>query len=145
MTVPLYNTALLRLTAEVAGFPRLGPAAHAFAERRSPICGSRVAVDLSLTSDTLVDRIGGDVRACALGQASATLLFRHAPGHGPADLHAAHEALAAWLGGRGPAPDWPGIDALAPARATPARHASILLPFAAAAEAATLAARRTAA
>lgn len=140
----LYSLPLLRLAADSAEYPRID-SPHATAERRSPVCGSRVAVDLALTSDTLIDAIGGEIRACALGQASATLLFRHATGRTPAQLATARDQLAAWLSGEGPPPDWPGIGVLAPARATPARHASILLPFAAAAEAAFAAAAEAAA
>ncbi len=69
------------------------------------------------------------VEACALGQASAALLARHAPGRGLSEIRAARGAIAGWFAGESAAPDWPGFDLLAPARDYPARHGAILLPF----------------
>lgn len=85
------------------------------------------------------------VRACALGQASSTLMAASAIGRGPAELATARDALAAWLTGKGPQPDWPGIEVFAPALPHSARHASIRLAFEAVAEAAVFAAKGQAA
>ena len=74
-------------------------------------------------------RVGLHVEACALGQASAALLARHAPGLGLAEIRAARDALAGWFAGESARPDWPGFDLLAPARDYPARQGAILLPF----------------
>ena len=111
-------------------------------EKRSALCGSRVAVDLELGADGRVSAIGMAVRACALGQASASLLSAHAVGRRPGELAGARDALARWLAGEGDAPGWPGIAALEPACPHTARHASIRLAFEAAAEAAELASVR---
>jgi NifU-like protein involved in Fe-S cluster formation len=69
------------------------------------------------------------VEACALGQASAALLARYAPGLGLAELRAARDGIASWFAGAEVQPDWPGFDLLAPAQGYPARHGAILLPF----------------
>jgi len=76
-----------------------------------------------------VSDIGMHVEACALGQASATLLARHAAGRNLAEIRAARSAIASWFAGEGGLPEWPGFDLLAAARDYPARHGAILLPF----------------
>ena len=106
------------------------------AERRSPICGSRVTVDLTLDEAGRVARVGTLVRACLLGQASSTLLARHVVGRSPEELAAARDDLTAWLAGSGAAPDWPGIAIFTPGLKLTARHPSIRLAFEAAADAA---------
>ncbi|MBX9814451.1 MAG: iron-sulfur cluster assembly scaffold protein [Proteobacteria bacterium SG_bin5] len=133
MNAPLYNQEILRLAARVPP-PRLA-APMASVEKRSPICGSRVTIDVAVDRDGRLAELGMLVRACALGQASAALFAEHAPGRDAADLAAARDALAAWLAGEGPMPDWPGIEIFAPARPHSARHASIRLAFEAGAEA----------
>ena len=80
--------------------------------------------------------LGSQVRACLLGQASATLLARHAIGRSPEELAIARDQLTQWLGGEGGVPDWPGIDIFTPGLKLTARHPSIRLAFEAAAEAA---------
>ena len=116
--------------------PVIGPA-QATAEKRSPVCGSRVTVDIDLGADGRVAAIGMLVRACALGQASASLLGAHVVGRSPEELVATRDALAAWLAGEvAVLPDWPDLDLLAPALPHRGRHASIRLAFEAAAEAA---------
>lgn len=142
MNAPLYNTEILRLAASTTAFARL-PAPMASVERRSPVCGSRVTVDIAMQGGR-VSEVGMLVRACALGQASAALFARHAIGRTAAQLEDARATLAAWLAGEGAAPDWPGLTVFEPARAHSARHASIRLAFEAAAEAA-MAARAQAA
>lgn len=118
---------------------RLGDA-HASSERRSPICGSRVTVDVKLGADGRVAELGTLVRACLLGQASSTVMARHALGRSPDELAAARDALTAWLAGEGDVPVWPGIAVFAPGLPLTARHASIRLAFEAVAEAAARAA-----
>lgn len=140
MTSPLYNTAILRLAAAVPYQERLvGP--QATVQRVSPVCGSRVTVDLDLDADGRVSRFGQEVRACALGQASAALLGENVLGKSTAELIAARDALAAFLKGDADTPgDWPGLELFAPARPHKGRHGSIRLAFEAAAEAALQAA-----
>ena len=140
MTAPLYNAEILRLAASIPHHERL-PAPMATAERRSPICGSRVTVDVDVDDEGRVRAVGLLVRACALGQASASLLAAEAIGRTPLELTAARDALTAWLAGEGDPPDWPGLAIFTPALAHSARHPSIRLAFEAAAEAADIAAR----
>ena len=135
MNAPLYNAEILRLAASIPYHERLN-APMATAERRSPICGSRVTVDVGVGDDGRVSEVGLLVRACALGQASASLLARDILGKTPEELAAARDALTAWLAREGDMPDWPGLDVFAPALDYTARHPSIRLAFEAAAEAA---------
>ena len=134
MNAPLYNIAILRLAADIPHDGRLADPMGS-AEKRSPVCGSRVTVDVDLEAGR-VARVGVLARACALGQASAALMAAHVVGRTPAELAAARDGLTAWLAGDGAMPDWPGIDVLSPALAVTARHASIRLAFEAAADAA---------
>lgn len=140
MTVPLYTPQILRLAASLPFDDRIA-APGAEVERRSRTCGSSVRVAVALDAAGRVAAVAVTAQACALGQASAALLREHAPGRAAAALEQARDALADWLAGtRADAPDWPGIDILAPARDHPGRHAAIRLPFEAAAEAARRAA-----
>lgn len=135
VSAPLYNSEILRLAAGIPHQQRLA-APHASAERRSPICGSRVTVDVNLGADGRVAELGMLVRACALGQASSSLLAAAAIGRTPAELAAARDALTAWLAREGEVPDWPGVSVFTPALDYTARHPSIRLAFEAATEAA---------
>jgi NifU-like protein involved in Fe-S cluster formation len=141
VTGALYNRDILRLAAAIPHHQRLA-APQGSAEKSSPVCGSRVAVDVTLNEEGRIAELGQEVKACVLGQASAALMGAHALGASPADLAAAHDALTSYLKGERADPgDWPGLETLGPARPFAARHASILLPFEAAAEAAAQAAR----
>jgi NifU-like protein involved in Fe-S cluster formation len=145
MTSALYTRDILRLASSIPHLGRL-ERAQASVERRSPVCGSRVVVDLVMDSEGKVAALGQEVRACALGQASAALMGAHAIGRSATELAEARDALAAWLAGKRDEPGaWPGLAALAPARTYTARHAAILLAFEAAAEAAAQAGRADAA
>jgi NifU-like protein involved in Fe-S cluster formation len=136
----LYNRDILRLATSI---PHLGRLAEpqASVEKRSPVCGSRVAVDLVLDGEGRVAALGQEVKACALGQASAALMGANALGRTAGELEQARDALRAFLAGeRDDAGAWPGLGLFAEARPFTARHASILLAFEAAAEAAAAAA-----
>lgn len=147
MSAALYNATILRLAASIPHDQRLTEA-EGSAQRRSPICGSRVIVDVTLDADERIATIGQEVRACALGQASASLMAEHAIGRSIEELEGARDALTAFLAGERPDPgDWPGLEIFGPARDYSARHPSIRLAFEAVAEAAgaARAARRSAA
>jgi NifU-like protein involved in Fe-S cluster formation len=132
----LYSREILRLASSIPHLGRL-ERPQASAEKSSAVCGSRVAVDVVLDGEGRVAALGQEVKACALGQASAALMAAHALGRTGADLEEARDALAAYLAGRSDRPgDWPGLEVFAEARRVQARHASILLAFDAAAEAA---------
>ena len=140
VTTALYNRDILRLAAAIPHLRRL-TAPQASVERRSPLCGSRVAVDIALDPQGRVAELGQEVRACALGQASASLMGSHSIGRRPEELATARDMLAAFLAGTRDDPgDWPGLEVFRDARPFKARHPSILLAFEAAAEAAAEAA-----
>lgn len=141
MATPLYTRDLLRLSASIPHAGRLDRA-QASVERRSALCGSRVVVDLILNKEGRVAALGQEVSACALGQASASLMGAHAIGRSAGELAEARDALAAYLAGSRADPGaWPGLAIFADARRFTARHPSILLAFDAAAEAAAIASR----
>lgn len=136
MTTALYNRDILRLAVSIPHQGRLQNP-DASVEKRSPVCGSRVTVDIALDAEGRVARLGQEVKACALGQASASLMGASAIGRSQPELAAARDALAAFLGGTRDDPgDWPGLSIFSEARPYKARHPSILLPFEAVAEAA---------
>ncbi|MGV3482604.1 MAG: iron-sulfur cluster assembly scaffold protein [Sphingobium sp.] len=140
MNAPLYNTAILKLAATIPHHARL-PAPQGSSEKRSPVCGSRVTVDVMLDADGRVSALGQEVRACALGQASASLMGAAAIGKTLPELEAARDALAGFLAGTRDDPgDWPGLEIFLPARPHAARHPSIRLAFEAVTEAAVRAA-----
>ncbi|MGE4432027.1 MAG: iron-sulfur cluster assembly scaffold protein [Sphingobium sp.] len=140
MSSALYSRDILRLAASIPHHRRLDHP-DASADRRSPTCGSRVIADVCMDGDGRLSSLGLDVRACALGQASASLMAAHAIGRSAEDMRRASEQLRRWLsdapsGGEAEADFWPGMAVFAAARAYPARHPSILLSFEAVAEAA---------
>ena len=126
MSEPIYNRAILRLAASVPGqrgFDDIdGPIL------RSPTCGSRVAMRVTLDSAGRVTAIEQAVEACAFGQASAALVGTSAIGLTAAEADAALGRVEQWLDGVGAEP-WPGMAVLDPARARRGRHGAILLPF----------------
>jgi len=138
--IKLYSTRILALAAEIPYLGRL-EAPQASVKKRSPLCGSTVTVDLSLKDGRVAD-FAQEVKACALGQASAAVLGEAVIGRTPEELEAAASALESMLKQDGPVPPAPfdGYEALLPAREFKNRHASILLSVQAAAEAARQAA-----
>ena len=142
MTSALYNRDILRLAASIPHLGRL-ETAQGSAEKRSPVCGSHVVVDVAVDREGKVAALGQEVKACALGQASAALMGAHVLGRTSLELGEARDAFASYLRGERDDPGaWPGLEVFAHARAYPARHPSILLAFEAAADAAAQADRR---
>jgi len=136
MTTALYNRDILRLAVSIPHQGRLENP-RASVEKRSPVCGSRIAVDIVLNGEGRVACLGQEVKACALGQASASLMGANAIGRSQSELVEARDALAAFLDGRREDPgDWPGLSIFSQARPYKARHPSILLAFEAVAQAA---------
>jgi NifU-like protein involved in Fe-S cluster formation len=123
----LYSGTLLALAADIPHVGRLD-APMVSVKERAPLCGSTVTVDMDV-EDGRVTRFAQDVKACALGQASASVLGRHVLGRTESELRRARDELAAFLKEDGPIPSAPfeGFEALLPARAFKNRHASILL------------------
>lgn len=129
MNQPLYTVEILRLASSIPYLGELADA-HGRAELRSPTCGSTVAVAVSLDDQGRIAALGHQVQACAFGQASAALMGRHAIGRSAGEIEAALGAFTAWLSGEREDPgDWPGLQALAPARSRRGRHVAMLLPF----------------
>ena len=137
--ISLYSGRILQLAAAIPHLGRL-PAPQGTARRRSPLCGSTVTVDLVM-QDGRVAGFAQEVRACALGQASAAVLGAVVVGRSRAELEAARDALKSMLREGGPVPPAPfdGYEVLLPARDYANRHASILLALEAACEAAAAA------
>lgn len=131
----LYSAKILRLVADIPHAGRLA-APDASAEKVSKLCGSRVTVDV-VVRDGVVAEFAQDVRACALGQASAAVLGSKIVGASPAEIEVARDALSAMLKKGGPAPQgrFSELGVLEPVKDYPARHASTLLAFEAALEA----------
>ena len=123
-----YSRDILRLASTLPDAPPLD-APDASIELRSPTCGSVISLSLA-TRDELVDMVRADVSACAYGQAATALMLEHAPGRSGADIERALMSIEDWLKGSDAlAPDWPGIEVLAPARERSGRHGAVLLPF----------------
>lgn len=125
----LYSTRILALAADIPHGTRLDHP-DATARARSPLCGSTVTVDLRVT-DGRITGFGQEVRACALGQASAAVFGAHVIGLTEHEVRRGRDQLRAMLGEGGPAPQPPfdGLEVLSPARDYRNRHASIMLPF----------------
>ncbi len=115
------------------------------AERIAKLCGSRIVVDVRLDADGRVADFAQDVKACALGQASAAVLGAHVLGADLAEIEMAAKGLRAMLtaGGDPPVGRFGDLSMLEPVKAYPARHASTLLAFEAACEAVRTAQTRT--
>jgi NifU-like protein involved in Fe-S cluster formation len=125
----IYNKKILELAADI---PRLGrlesPTASARAHSR--LCGSTVTVDVVMDGNKVTD-FAHDVRACALGQASSSLMARLVIGSGADELREVRQKMYAMLKENGPPPDgrWAELACLEPVRDFKARHASTLLTF----------------
>jgi NifU-like protein involved in Fe-S cluster formation len=127
----LYTPELLALAVDLARWPRLADAAL-HGDARSATCGSTLAMDLVLDEAGRIERLGMAVRACAVGQAAAAIFARHTFGRSAREIALSLAQLEAWLAHEGELPDWPGLAVLEPARAYPARHGAMLLPWKAA-------------
>ena len=127
--IKLYSQRILALAAAIPLTERLEEP-QSTARKRSPLCGSTVTVDLDL-ADGRIAAFGQDVKACALGQASASVLGRHVIGASRDEIAGTRDALHAMLSAGGPAPGEPFAEreVLLPARDYRNRHASILLAW----------------
>lgn len=128
----VYNKRILELAADI---PRLGrlAAPQASATAHSKLCGSTVTVDLALDAGGSVSDFAVDVKACALGQAAASIVARNVVGATPAELREIRETVRRMLKDDGaPPPEadkWRDVAVLEPVRDYKARHASTLLTF----------------
>lgn len=131
----LYNQRILKLAADIPHIGRLD-APQATADAVSRLCGSKVHVELSLGADGTVDAFAHELEACALGQASSSVMAREIIGCGPQELRAVGDAMRAMLKQDGPPPKdserggkWSDLEVLEPVREFKNRHASTLLTF----------------
>lgn len=125
----IYSNRILELAADIPRQGRL-KAPGATAKAHSKLCGSTVIVDLVMQDGRVVD-FAHEVRACALGQAAASIMARNVIGSSGPELRALREAVRKMLKENGPPPQgrWAEIAALQPVREFRARHASTLLTF----------------
>src|SRR6195256_2961884 len=125
----VYNSRILELAGNI---PRLGRLAKpdASATAHSKLCGSTVTVDLKMEGDTVID-FSHEVKACALGQASSSIMARNVVGAKAGELRDLRETVRRMLkeNGAPPAGKWADIAVLEPVRDYKARHASTLLTF----------------
>lgn len=133
--IKLYSGKILELASDIPHSERLD-APQATVKKRSPLCGSTVTVDVTV-EDGRIAAFGQDVKACALGQASASVLGARVIGRTQAEIETARDELKAMLKDEGDVPTAPfeGYEVLVPARDFKNRHASIMLALEATAEA----------
>ena len=143
--IKLYSGKILELAASIPAVGRLD-SPDASVRRRSPLCGSTVTVDVRLEDGRIAD-YAQDVKACALGQAAASVVGSVAQGQTRTEIEKAREELRQMLKSDGPDPSPPfeGLAVLRPARDYKNRHASIMLTLEALAEAMAQAEAREAA
>jgi NifU-like protein involved in Fe-S cluster formation len=125
----IYNKRVLELAGNI---PRIGrlPSPDASATAHSKLCGSTVTVDVKMDGDTVSD-FAHSVKACALGQASSSIMASHVVGARAAELRELRDTVRRMLKENGPPPTgrWDEIRVLEPVRDFKARHASTMLTF----------------
>ncbi len=126
----VYNRRIIELAGNI---PRIGRLANpeATATAHSRLCGSTVTVDLRMAGDQVTD-FAHEVKACALGQASSSIMASHVIGSSADELRALREGVRRMLKENGAPPaagKWADIAVLEPVRDYKARHASTLLTF----------------
>jgi len=126
----VYNKRILELAADIPRQGRLA-APDATATAHSKLCGSTVTVDLVLRDGKVAD-FAHDIKACALGQASSSIMARNVVGSTPDELREIRETVRKMLKENGAPPadgKWADVAVLEPVRDYKARHASTLLTF----------------
>jgi SUF system NifU family Fe-S assembly protein len=125
----IYNSKILEFAGNITHAGSL-PDADASSEKHSKLCGSKVRVYLKLDHGTVTD-FAHEVRACALGQASSSIMARHIIGATADEIREAREDMLAMLkeGGEGPEGRFEDMRYLKPVKDYKARHASTMLTF----------------
>ena len=130
MLSDLYSAKILEAAGAIPAARRLKQP-DATATKTSRVCGSEVTVDIAMKDGVVAD-FGLAAKACALGQASASIVARNILGATPAELYVLRDAMRAMLKNAGPPPSgarWKDLEALSAIRDYPQRHASTLLVF----------------
>lgn len=124
----IYSKDILRLAADLPHAGRL-ELPHGTGERTAKLCGSRAVVDVKIGRATMVEHFAQDVKACALGQAAASIVGANAVGADLTEVRAARDAMRAMLksGSEGPIGRFEGLRLLKPVAEYPARHASTMV------------------
>lgn len=125
----VYNARILEFAGNISRIGRLAQP-NASASAHSKLCGSTVTVDLIVDKNVVTD-FAHDVKACALGQSSASIVAKHIVGASTFELRALRETMRKMLKENGAAPvgRFEDLKFLAPVRDYKARHASTLLSF----------------
>ncbi len=125
----LYNTRILKFAGNIPRTERLADS-DATVTVVSRLCGSKVTVDLKL-EDNVVTDFAHDVKACALGQSSSSIMARQVVGSTADELRALRETMLKMLKENGPPPGgkWTDLEILTPVREYKGRHASVMLTF----------------
>lgn len=133
--IKLYSARILALAADMPRLDRL-EAPDATVKKRAPLCGSTVTVDINCADGVITD-YAQEVKACALGQAAASIVGANIVGATASQVREARDALKDMLKNDGPTPPAPfdGLEVLRPARDYKNRHASIMLTLDASVEA----------
>jgi len=125
----VYNAKILGFAGNIGRIGRLAEP-DATATAHSKLCGSTVTVDLKM-ADGVVTDFAHEVRACALGQASSSIMARNVVGASAEELRTVREEMRRMLKENGPPPDgrFADLKYLEPVRDYKARHASTMLTF----------------
>ncbi len=125
----IYSQRILRLAGDIPRCERLA-APQASATAHSKLCGSTVSVDLAMDGDVVTD-YGQEVKACLLGQSSASVMGREIVGSTAAELRAIGQVMRKMLKEEGPVltGKWADLAALKPVKDYKARQPSTLLVF----------------
>ncbi|MEE3000393.1 MAG: iron-sulfur cluster assembly scaffold protein [Pseudomonadota bacterium] len=125
----IYNKDVLRLAANITSIQTIENA-DASASLRSPLCGSSIEISISIKNNRITG-YSQKIKACALGQASASVMSKAVIGKSRKEIQNARKTVAEMLtqGTVLPEGDWAELSALAPAKDAKSRHGAILLPF----------------
>ncbi|GHF17239.1 iron-sulfur cluster assembly scaffold protein [Kordiimonas sediminis] len=126
----IYTKDLLRWTLKIPFQERM-ESPDASVVKTSRICGSRISLDVTFGPDGTINGAGWEVKACALGQATAAMVGQHIIGLGKAEFDEIDQLFASLVKGEDVHfPDkWQDLQALAPVKDHPGRQGSVALPF----------------
>lgn len=125
----VYNAKILEFAGNISHIGEINDA-DASAVAHSKLCGSKIKIWLNL-SDGSVSDFGHDVKACALGQATSSIMAANIIGATPDELRSVRNTMSAMLkdGGDPPVGRFEDLKYLQPVKDYRARHASTMLTF----------------